>query len=115
MSESRSPAGGSFSRPDRPRYDRNDRGDRGDRGGRPPRSEGGYGSRINFRLFTARLKPEHIDYKRLDVLVRYLNPIGKIVPARRSGATPKQQTLITNAIKRARFLGLLPYARNDTR
>jgi ribosomal protein S18 len=47
--------------------------------------------------------------------VRYLNPIGKIDAARRTGANRKQQTRIVQAIKRARFLGLLPYSLNDTR
>ena len=65
--------------------------------------------------FTAKLKPEEIDYKRLDVLSRFLTPIGKIEPARRTGASRIQQTRIVRAIKRARFLGLLPYTINDTR
>ncbi len=58
---------------------------------------------------------EEIDYKRLDILVRYLNPIGKIDAARRTGANRKQQARIVQSIKRARFLGLLPYTLNDTR
>ncbi|SVE50644.1 uncharacterized protein METZ01_LOCUS503498, partial [marine metagenome] len=49
------------------------------------------------------------------VLARFLNPIGKIDAARRTGASRKQQARIVQAIKRARFLGLLPYAINDTR
>ena len=61
------------------------------------------------------LKVEDIDYKRLDVLARFLNPIGKIDAARRTGASRKQQARIVQAIKRARFLGLLPYTINDSR
>lgn len=49
------------------------------------------------------------------MLVRFLNPIGKIDAARRTGATRKQQTQIVQAIKRARYLALLPYTINDTR
>ena len=47
--------------------------------------------------------------------MRYLNPIGKIDAARRTGANRKQQARIVQAIKRARYLGLLPYTINDTR
>ncbi|MCC7261532.1 MAG: 30S ribosomal protein S18 [Candidatus Latescibacteria bacterium] len=72
-------------------------------------------ARVNRKEFTAKLKPEDIDYKRLDVLVRFLNPIGKIDAARRTGATRKQQAQIVQAIKRARYLGLLPYTINDSR
>ena len=72
-------------------------------------------ARVNRKEFTAKLKPEEIDYKRLAVLSRFLTPIGKIEPARRTGASRTQQTRIVRAIKRARFLGLLPYTINDTR
>lgn len=72
-------------------------------------------ARVNRKEFTAKLKPEDIDYKRLDVLARFLNPIGKIDAARRTGATRKQQAQIVQAIKRARYLALLPYTINDIR
>ncbi|MSR81683.1 MAG: 30S ribosomal protein S18 [Candidatus Latescibacteria bacterium] len=72
-------------------------------------------ARVNRKEFTAKLKPEDIDYKRLDVLVRFLNPLGKIDAARRTGATRKQQAQIVQSIKRARYLALLPYTINDTR
>lgn len=49
------------------------------------------------------------------MLSRFLTPFGKIEPARRTGATRSQQTKIVRAIKRARYLGLLPYTINDTR
>ena len=72
-------------------------------------------ARVNRKEFTAKLKAEEIDYKRLDVLSRFLTPIGKIEPARRTGASRTQQTRIVRAIKRARYLGLLPYTINDAR
>jgi len=72
-------------------------------------------ARTSRKEFTAKLKPEEIDYKRLDVLSRFLTPIGKIEPARRTGANRKQQARIVRAIKRARFLGLLPHTINDSR
>jgi small subunit ribosomal protein S18 len=64
---------------------------------------------------TAKLKPVEIDYKRLDILARFLTPIGKIEAARRTGANRKQQARIVQSIKRARFLALLPYTINDSR
>ena len=70
---------------------------------------------MNRKEFTAKLKIEDIDYKRLDVLVRFLTPIGKIEAARRTGANRKQQARIVQAIKRARYLSLLPYTINDTK
>lgn len=69
----------------------------------------------NRREIVAKLKLEEIDYKRLDVLSKFLTPTGKIEAARRTGASRKQQSRVVRAIKRARFLGLLPYAKDDAR
>lgn len=51
-----------------------------------------------------------IDYKNPDVLKRFITDRGKIIPRRISGATQAQQRDITLAIKRARFLSLIPSA-----
>lgn len=51
-----------------------------------------------------------IDYKDGDLLRRFVTERGKIIPRRISGATQEQQRKLTIAIKRARFLGLLPYS-----
>lgn len=51
-----------------------------------------------------------IDYKNPDVLRRFVTDRGKIIPRRISGATAKQQRAICNAVKRARYLALLPYS-----
>jgi small subunit ribosomal protein S18 len=51
-----------------------------------------------------------IDYKNIDVLKRFITDRGKIIPRRISGATAKQQRLITQSVKRARFLSLIPFA-----
>lgn len=50
-----------------------------------------------------------IDYKNPDVLKRFVTDRGKIIPRRISGATSDQQKAITVSVKRARYLGLLPY------
>jgi small subunit ribosomal protein S18 len=51
-----------------------------------------------------------IDFKKPDTLKRFITDRGKIIPRRISGATATQQRDITVAIKRARYLALLPYS-----
>lgn len=51
-----------------------------------------------------------IDYKNPDTLRRFVTDRGKIIPRRISGATAKQQRAICLAVKRARYLALLPYS-----
>lgn len=53
-------------------------------------------------------KDANIDYKNLSLLQKYLNDRGKMVPRRISGVTAKEQRALSLAIKRARFLALLP-------
>ena len=50
-----------------------------------------------------------IDYKDTRVLSRYISERGKIVPARITAVSNKKQRILANAIKRARFMALLPY------
>ncbi|MCB1439455.1 MAG: 30S ribosomal protein S18 [Nitratireductor sp.] len=50
-----------------------------------------------------------IDYKDIKLLSRYISERGKIVPSRISSVSHKKQRELAQAIKRARFLGLLPY------
>ena len=50
-----------------------------------------------------------IDYKDIRLLQRYLSERGKIIPARISAVSTLKQRELAKAIKRARFLGLLPY------
>ena len=71
--------------------------------------------RSNRREAVAKLKSEEIDYKRIDVLAKFVTPTGKIEAARRTGASRKQQTLVVRAIKRARYLALLPFTIDDAR
>ncbi len=52
---------------------------------------------------------KYIDYKDVDILKRFLNPNGKILSHKRTGVTSKNQRALANAVKRARFLGLLPF------
>ena len=50
-----------------------------------------------------------IDYKDVRLLQRYISERGKIVPSRITAVSQKNQRLLAKAIKRARFVGLLPY------
>jgi small subunit ribosomal protein S18 len=50
-----------------------------------------------------------IDYKDVRLLGRYVSERGKIVPSRITAVSAKKQREMARAIKRARFLGLLPY------
>ena len=51
-----------------------------------------------------------IDYKDTRLLQRYISERGKIVPSRITAVSSKKQRELAQAIKRARFLALLPYA-----
>jgi small subunit ribosomal protein S18 len=50
-----------------------------------------------------------IDYKDIDNLRKFINPNGRILPRKRTGLTAKNQRALAEAIKRSRFMGLLPY------
>jgi small subunit ribosomal protein S18 len=54
-------------------------------------------------------KLENIDYKDAYFLRRFLNSQGKIYPPKKYGLSTKQQRELTQAIKRARFMALIPY------
>ena len=50
-----------------------------------------------------------IDYKDVEMLKKFLDPHSRIISRQKTGATALQQRKITEAIKRARFMGLLPF------
>jgi len=67
--------------------------------------------RRKFCRFTAEGVKE-IDYKDLDTLKGYVSETGKIVPSRITGTKARYQRQLATAIKRARFVALLPYTDN---
>ncbi len=82
-------------------------GDRGGRGG------GGAARRPFFRRrkscpFSGPNAPK-IDYKDVKLLQRFISERVKIVPSRITAVSTKKQRELSQAIKRARFLGLIPY------
>ncbi len=58
------------------------------------------------------METKDIDYKNIRFLKRCITEGGKIIPARMTGCSRSQQALINKAIKRARFLALIPYTIN---
>lgn len=71
-----------------------------------PRSKGRRRRKVSYLTIN---KIEFVDYKEVNILRRFLNEHGKILPTRQSGNTAKQQRMIGAAIKRAREMALLPF------
>ncbi len=67
-----------------------------------------YFRRRRFCKFTAEGTVE-IDYKDLETLKAYVSETGKIVPSRITGTKARYQRQLATAIKRARYLALIPY------
>ena len=68
-----------------------------------------YFKRKRFCRFTAEGIDE-IDYKDLNLLKNYFSESGKIIPSRISGTKTRYQRQLSTAIKRARYLALIPYS-----
>lgn len=67
-----------------------------------------------YRRRVSPIKPdEPIDYKDVDLLRKFITERGKILPRRITGLTAKQQRDLTQAIKRARLLALLPFVNKE--
>ena len=64
--------------------------------------------RRKFCRFTAE-KIKEVDYKQVDLLKDFISENGKIIPARITGTKAHYQRQLATAVKRARFLALLPY------
>jgi small subunit ribosomal protein S18 len=52
---------------------------------------------------------KYIDYKDVDLLKKFLNPHARMISRKKTGVTAKNQRNLATAIKRARFMGLLPF------
>ena len=68
---------------------------------------------MSSSFFKKRLSPikpgDPIDYKDVDLLKKFITERGKILPRRLTGLTAKQQRDLTNAVRRARIVALLPF------
>ena len=52
---------------------------------------------------------KYIDYKDTEILRKFLNPHGRILSRKRTNLSAKNQRALTEAVKRSRFMGLLPF------
>jgi small subunit ribosomal protein S18 len=77
-------------------------------GGRPAAARRPFFRRRKSCPFSGPNAPK-IDYKDIRLLQRFISERGKIVPSRITAVSTKKQRELSQAIKRARFLGLLPY------
>ncbi|MDE2029817.1 MAG: 30S ribosomal protein S18, partial [Alphaproteobacteria bacterium] len=84
-------------------------GDRSSSGGFGGSSFGGFRRGRKSCPFTGKNAPK-IDYKDPGMLKRFISERGKIMPSRITAVSTKKQRELAQAIKRARFLALLPYA-----
>jgi len=71
-----------------------------------------FGKRRKSCPFTAS-GVKHIDYKDIDTLSQFVTERGKIIPRRITGVSLRHQKMLTNAIKRARYMALLPFVAFD--
>ena len=56
-----------------------------------------------------RPRPMYVDYKDLELLTKLTNRQGKLIGRRKSGCTAASQHAVSGAVKRARFMALMPY------
>jgi small subunit ribosomal protein S18 len=85
-----------------------DRGDAAGGAGARPATRRPFFRRHKTCPFSGPTAPK-IDYKDVKLLQRFVSERGKIVPSRITAVSAKKQRELSQAIKRARFLGLLPY------
>lgn len=76
--------------------------------GKDGRGRGALFRRRKFCRFTAE-GIKQVDYKDISILKDFINENGKIIPARITGTKARYQRQLSVAIKRARYLALLPY------
>lgn len=74
------------------------------------RRAGGFKRRRKVCYFTQN-KVSHIDFKDAELLKRFINERGKILPRRVTGTSAKWQRPLAVAIKRARHMALLPFVK----
>lgn len=65
--------------------------------------------RKNCPFTTAGIKPQDINYKDTNTLLKFITDRGKILPRRITGVSAHHQRMLSQAIKRARHMALLPF------
>lgn len=52
---------------------------------------------------------KYVDYKDVDLLKKFLNPHSRVITRKKTGVSSKNERKLATAVKRARFMGLLPF------
>ena len=63
----------------------------------------------NIQCYFKKNGIKYVDYKDTELLKKFLNPHARILSKKRSGVSSEYQKKLSVAVKRARFMGLLPY------
>lgn len=66
---------------------------------------------MNRQCYFTKNNIKHVDYKDVELLNNFLTPSGRIMARKQSGTCSKKQRELSLAVKKARFMGLLPYVR----
>jgi small subunit ribosomal protein S18 len=61
------------------------------------------------KCFFSQNNIKHVDYKDTDILKKFLNPHARLMSRKKTGISAKYQRQLANAVKRARFMALIPY------
>ena len=94
-------------------FDRSERPERGERPDRGDKKSFGGPRRRKTCPFSGD-NGQKIDWKDIRTLGRYVSERGKIMPARITAVSTTKQRELTQAIKRARFMALMPYIRDES-
>ena len=61
------------------------------------------------KCFFSQNNIKHIDYKDTEILKKFLNPHARLMSRKKTGVSAKHQRKLSAAVKRARFMALIPY------
>ena len=64
---------------------------------------------MNKECYFTKNNIRFIDYKDTEIIKKFINPYGRLISRKRTGVCAKSQRQLATAVKRARFMGLLPY------
>ncbi|MEK7567845.1 MAG: 30S ribosomal protein S18 [Patescibacteria group bacterium] len=64
---------------------------------------------MNKQCYFSQNNIKYIDYKDTELLKKFLNPHARVMSGKRTGVSAKHQRKLAEAVKRARFMALLPY------
>lgn len=64
---------------------------------------------INKQCFFKQNNIRHIDYKDTEIIKKFLNPHGRVLSSKKTGVSAKSQRQLALAVKRARYMALLPF------